>query len=149
MSVSEYYEDIFESPAKTLINPTNTQGFMGKGLAKVFREKVPGLYLHYRRLCEEGKIGPNSIWRYKWPGSDQQVICLPTKTIFRAESNFDMVADNIYKLAANIGRLEIESLAIPPVGCGEGGLDWNEIRDVIIDAFTGRGIEVRMVLGKK
>jgi O-acetyl-ADP-ribose deacetylase (regulator of RNase III) len=149
MIITEHYEDIFQSPAQTLINPTNILGPMGKGLALAFKRNVPGLYHHYLRLCKEGQINKNSLWRYKWPGTYKQVICLPTKINWWDESNLDMVADNLYKLAANIGRLEIESLAIPPVGCGEGGLDWNEVRDIIIDAFVNRGIEVRMVLGKK
>lgn len=149
MSIAEHYEDIFESPAQSLVVPTNIIGPMGKGLALEFKKRVPGLYRHYYSLCKGGQIGKNNIWRYKWPGTDQQVICLPTKTAWWAESDIDMVTDNIYKLAANIHRLEIESLAIPPVGCGLGGLDYNEIRDVILDAFGSRDIEVRIVLGKK
>jgi O-acetyl-ADP-ribose deacetylase (regulator of RNase III) len=149
MTVREYDEDIFASPVQSLVVPTNVIGPMGKGLALEFKKRVPGLARYYKHLCVTGSMKADSILRYKWPGSCQQVICLPTKTAWWASSDPDMVERNIFKLANNLQRLEIESLAIPPVGCGLGGLDYFIVREFIEDAFCDKDIEVRIVLGKK
>ena len=150
MSVVEVYEDIFEAPVQSLVVPVNVRGAMGAGLAKLFKERVPGLYKEYRKLCLSDKLRPDSLWRYKWPGTDQQVICLPTKIDWVDSSDRQMVISNLYKLLNNLQRLEITSLALPPVGCGLGGLNyWNDMRAVIMDVFSDAPIEVRIVLGKK
>jgi O-acetyl-ADP-ribose deacetylase (regulator of RNase III) len=147
MSVTEHYEDIFQSPVQSIIVPVNTVGVMGAGLALEFKQRVPGLFDAYRQLCRSGRFGPDSLWRYRWQETGQQVICFPTKCDWRHDSDRDMVIRNLKKLADSRERLEILSLAIPPVGCGLGRLEYHgDIREHMIGILGTMGCEVRITL---
>lgn len=150
MSVNEYYEDIFSAPVQTLVNPINIVGVMGAGLALEFKKRVPGLYDEYRKLCKTGQLTVDKLWRYKWPGSDQQVICFPTKQHYHDCSYKDQVLTNLVRLVSLQERLGIRSLAIPPVGCGLGGLNYErDMREDMIGILSLMNCEVRIVLGVK
>lgn len=148
MTVKEYYEDIFESPAQTLVCPCNVIGAMGKGLALQFKERVPGLYTRYRQLCHKGKFTVDQLWRYPWPESDKQVLCFPTKWHWKNPSRLGDVTRNLRKLVELHEQFGITSLAIPPVGCGLGGLSYeHEVRKEMFEILERLPFEVRIVLG--
>ena len=150
MPIAEYKEDIFKSPVQTLVCPVNTVGAMGLGLAKDFRDRVPGLYKAYKALCTSGQFTPNKIWRYKWEATGQYVICLPTKEHWRGLSELDMIVANMEWLTVLRERLQITSIAVPPLGCGAGGLDYErEVKPKMIEILGTMPIEVRIVLGEE
>lgn len=149
MSFSEVDEDIFESAMQTIVVPVNVVGAMGKGLALAFRKRFPGLYGFYRKKVFKGKLGMHDLIVY--PLEDgRQILLFPSKIHWRDPSNRDHVVGNLEKLARNFQDLGITSLAIPPVGCGLGQLEYEkDIREAMVRCFEHLPIEVRCVFGKK
>lgn len=124
MVVNEYEGDIFASGRQTLVCPVNTVGVMGAGLALQFRKRVPGLLQAYQTACESGELSTSKVWVFKPYGVDFQVLCLASKEHWRKPSKLSYIEDSLHDLANRYEALGIESLAIPPVGCGLGQLDY-------------------------
>lgn len=151
-NVIEVHEDIFESPAQTLTVPINAVGAMGKGLAQDFREKVPGLYTAYQQRCQENQfVQPEGrLWVFPWHQRHKQVLCFPTKIHWRDYSSLDLIVRNLRELVSNYRELGITSLAIPPVGCGLGGLSYEfEVRDALFEILSDLPFEVRITYGMR
>lgn len=132
MIVETYkHENIFKTQAQTLVCPVNTVGVMGAGLAKQFARRVSGLLLAYQRACRNKELTIKSLWTYSF-GKNRKVLCFPTKIDWRNDSDIDWVEGNLKRLAEEYEYLEITSLAIPPVGCGKGNLDWGDVKPLVI-----------------
>lgn len=129
-------QDIFESKAKVLVNPVNCVGVMGKGLALQFKQRFPQNYKEYRKFCDrdEFKVGNLIIFG---PENNKIIINFPTKVHWRDSSRYEYIELGLQKLVTYDGfkRYDIKSIAIPPLGCGLGGLDWNKVKPMIIEAF--------------
>lgn len=121
--------DIFSSPAKILVNTVNTVGVMGKGVALEFKKRYPEMFQEYRRLCEEKRlsIGTLMVWRK----SDKWVMLFPTKKHWRYPSKIEYIEAGLKKVAENWDKLGVDSIAFPRLGCGNGGLDWEEVRPMM------------------
>lgn len=121
--------DIFSSPAKVLVNTVNTVGVMGKGVALEFKKRYPEMFQEYRRLCEEKRlsIGTLMVWRK----SDKWVMLFPTKKHWRYPSKIEYIEAGLKKFAENWDKLGVDSIAFPRLGCGNGGLDWEEVRPMM------------------
>lgn len=121
--------DIFSSPAKILVNTVNTVGVMGKGVALEFKKRYPEMFQEYRRLCEEKRlsIGTLMVWRK----SDKWVMLFPTKKHWRYPSKIEYIEAGLKKFAENWDKLGVDSIAFPRLGCGNGGLDWEEVRPMM------------------
>lgn len=121
--------DIFSSPAKILVNTVNTVGVMGKGVALEFKKRYPEMFQEYQRLCEEKRlsIGTLMVWRK----SDKWVMLFPTKKHWRYPSKIEYIEAGLKKFAENWDKLGVDSIAFPRLGCGNGGLDWEEVRPMM------------------
>lgn len=121
--------DIFSSPAKILVNTVNTVGVMGKGVALEFKKRYPEMFQEYRRLCEEKRlsIGTLMVWRK----SDKWVMLFPTKKHWRYPAKIEYIEAGLKKFAENWDKLGVDSIAFPRLGCGNGGLDWEEVRPMM------------------
>lgn len=121
--------DIFSSPAKILVNTVNAVGVMGKGVALEFKKRYPEMFQEYRRLCEEKRlsIGTLMVWRK----SDKWVMLFPTKKHWRYPSKIEYIEAGLKKFAENWDKLGVDSIAFPRLGCGNGGLDWEEVRPMM------------------
>lgn len=131
--------DIFESGAEALVNPVNCVGVMGAGLARQFKERFPANYRLYARECRSGRMVPGVVLP-TWTGIDRGprwIINVPTKEDFRRPSRLGWVQDGLLDLARVVESKEIASVAIPMLGCGLGGLDWSDVRPLVVDAFRG------------
>ena len=115
--------DIFSNPAQTLVCTVNCVGAMGAGLALVFKNGCPGLYDAYRDQCRRGLLTVRNIYLYK-PKYGPQVLCLPTKDHWKDPSKLEYIEYNLDNLSKQYEELGITSLAIPPLGCGLGKLDY-------------------------
>lgn len=102
---------------------------MGKGLAYQFKQRYPQTFQSYREACLTGALRPGQLHHYQEDG--KLVINFPTKDRWRNSSRVEYVEDGLTKLALLIPELQIKSIAIPPLGCGLGGLAWPEIRPMI------------------
>ena len=140
--------DLLNAPVEALVNAVNTVGVMGKGIALQFREKFPEMFRLYQAACAAGevRVGAMHVFdRGVSASSPRWVVNFPTKRHWREPSRIADIDAGLVDLVAAVYRLGIKSIAIPPLGCGLGGLDWSEVRPRIEAAFAGE-TEVRILL---
>jgi uncharacterized protein YwgA/O-acetyl-ADP-ribose deacetylase (regulator of RNase III) len=118
--------NIFESSAQTLVNTVNTVGIMGKGIALGFRKMFPDMFEDYVRRCQrrEVRVGMPYVYRQLVP---PHIINFPTKDHWRSSSRLEDITKGLQYLEAHIREWDITSIAVPPLGCGEGRLDWRVV----------------------
>jgi len=117
--------DLFKSRAQTWVNTVNCVGVMGKGIALGFRDRFPEMFRDYERRCEEGRVrlGEPYLYRPK-DGKLPWIINFPTKQHWRAVSTLSDIESGLKYLVEHCREWGVESLAVPPLGCGNGQLDW-------------------------
>lgn len=132
--------NIFESPAQTLVNTVNTGGVMGKGIAKEFKSRYPQMYREYRHFCDlrELEIGALHVWR----GPQKWVLNFPTKTTWKLPSKIKYVERGLQTFQQYYSRLGIKSISFPPLGCGNGNLNWSEIKPLMIRYLNNLDIPI-------
>jgi len=130
--------NILDADAEALVNTVNTVGVMGKGIALQFRQAFPRNYEVYRRACERGEVQPGKMLVVSTDRLDKPryVVNFPTKRHWRGKSRIEDIESGLEALLAEIRRLNIRSIAIPPLGCGNGGLDWEVVRPMIVRAVA-------------
>lgn len=118
--------DILKSDAQTLVNTVNTVGIMGKGIALDFKKRFPDMFDDYVNRCAAGdvKLGEPYLFRRLIP---PWIINFPTKEHWRSVSRIEAVVDGLVYLRDHIQQWEIESIAVPPLGCGNGQLEWKVV----------------------
>ena len=114
--------DLFLSPAQVLVNTVNTVGVMGKGVAYEFKRIFPEMFEQYRELCEAGKLQIGDLWLYKSP--NKWVLNFPTKKHWRAPSQPAYIEAGLKRFTRIYSTWGIHSIAFPPLGCGNGELDF-------------------------
>jgi len=139
-SVIEFRRDnLLEADAEALVNTVNTVGVMGKGIALQFKKKFPENFKAYARACKNGevKIGKMFTVPLDKLTNPRYVINFPTKQNWREKSRLEYIREGLEDLVREIERLELRSVAVPPLGCGNGGLDWEgEVRPLVEAAFA-------------
>jgi O-acetyl-ADP-ribose deacetylase (regulator of RNase III) len=121
--------DILDSEAQTLVNTVNTEGVMGKGIALQFRRRFPAMYEDYVERCARGEVELGRPYIFK--GIDAWVINFPTKEHWRSLSRLEHIVAGLEYLKAHYRDWSLASLAVPPLGCGEGGLEWRVVGRVL------------------
>jgi O-acetyl-ADP-ribose deacetylase (regulator of RNase III) len=116
--------DLFQSPAKVLVNTVNTVGVMGKGIAKDFKTFFPEMFIGYQRLSEQKRIDIGKL--YLWRGPYKWVLNFPTKKHWRYPSKPEYIEAGLKKFVAGYAHYSFSSVAFPQLGCGHGELDWEE-----------------------
>ena len=130
--------NILEDQATALVNTVNTFGVMGKGIALQFRHAFPENYEVYRRACRNGDVKPGHMLavptnRLENP---RYIINFPTKRHWKGKSKIEDIKSGLVDLVAFLRREQIQSVAIPPLGCGNGGLNWSDVRPLIVEALA-------------
>jgi len=115
--------DLFESGAQTLVNTVNCVGVMGKGIALGFKKRFPDMFEDYVIRCEQNEVSLGRPYLYKslalpW------VLNFPTKDHWRSVAKLDSIIHGLEYLLKYYKDWGIASLAVPPLGCGEGQLEW-------------------------
>lgn len=123
------YSSLFDSPAQTLVNTVNTVGVMGKGIAKTFRDRYPVMFSEYRALCNGGSLKVGSL--HLWKGDGQWVLNFPTKTTWRLPSRLEYIEQGLDTFVQNYEDMGIVSASFPPLGCGNGNLNWGDVKPLI------------------
>lgn len=124
--IVEYYGDLLQSRRQTLVCTTNCEGAMGAGLALAFKQQFPESFRRYRDLYSDGALGVGRLLVAPLH-TGQQVLYFPTKNRWRQPSRLEWVDRNLQTLARDYRALGIESIAIPPLGAGLGGLDYDSV----------------------
>jgi O-acetyl-ADP-ribose deacetylase (regulator of RNase III) len=130
--------NLLEAPAEALVNTVNEVGVMGKGIALMFREMFPEPARAYERAAKEGAIRVGQMFvtenRNLLEGGPRWIIHFPTKKHWRNPSKLEWIRDGLRDLKRVIGERQIRSVALPPLGCGSGGLDWELVKREITAA---------------
>jgi O-acetyl-ADP-ribose deacetylase (regulator of RNase III) len=123
--------NLMQAPVEALVNTVNTAGVMGRGIALQFKQAYPAMFRAYETACktEQVKLGKMHVFDLGGlVGGPRWIINFPTKGHWRAASHIKDIEAGLQDLVATIKRLGIRSIAIPPLGCGNGGLDWSDVR---------------------
>jgi O-acetyl-ADP-ribose deacetylase (regulator of RNase III) len=131
--------NLLKAPAEALVNTVNTVGVMGKGIALQFRQAFPEMYRAYEKACKEGEVRLGEVQVYDLGGlvgGPRWIINFPTKGHWRADSRLADIENGLADLVVKVRELKIRSIAVPPLGCGNGGLDWQEVGPRIERAFA-------------
>ncbi len=123
------HSSILDSQAQTVVNTVNTVGVMGKGLAQAFREKYPAMFQAYKRLCDNNQFSVGQLWL--WRGANQWVLNFPTKKHWRNPSKLEYIESGLKKFVANYESRGIREISFPRLGCGNGGLNWEDVRPLM------------------
>ena len=126
--------NLMTSSAGALVNTVNTVGVMGKGIALQFKEEFPKNFLTYKEACSSGDLTPGKLLitrELNSNGEEKIIINFPTKLHWRNPSKYEYITEGLKVLPTVISEHNIKSIAIPPLGCGNGGLDWNIVKEMI------------------
>lgn len=129
--------DILQADVDALVNTVNCVGIMGRGIALQFRKEFPDNYKQYLKACERGEVEPGKMFVFDRQTLDRPryIINFPTKRHWKGKSRIEDIESGLKALVQEVQKREILSIAIPPLGCGLGGLDWHEVRPLIVAAF--------------
>lgn len=129
--------DILRADVEALVNTVNCVGFMGRGIALQFRKQFPDNFAYYEKACNRGKVQPGHMLVFDRQSLDlpRYIINFPTKRHWRGKSRIEDIRSGLQALVEEVRRHEIMSIAVPPLGCGLGGLQWSEVRPLIVSAF--------------
>jgi O-acetyl-ADP-ribose deacetylase (regulator of RNase III)/uncharacterized protein YwgA len=121
--------DLLKSSAEALVNTVNCEGYMGKGIAYQFKLKFPENNKDYVKACKTGELQIGKLHYFIEDG--KIIVNFPTKNKWRAKSKIEYVEKGLDELIPLIDNLGIQSIAIPPLGAGNGGLVWSEVKTII------------------
>jgi O-acetyl-ADP-ribose deacetylase (regulator of RNase III) len=137
--------NLLESEAEALVNTVNTVGVMGKGIALQFKNLFPNNYKLYLKACQsqELKIGELLVAEEETLLTGKKIIInFPTKTTWRAPSEYAYIEQGLVALANLIKERNLKSIAIPPLGAGNGGLDWSKVKQLLNKHLAGLSCEI-------
>jgi O-acetyl-ADP-ribose deacetylase (regulator of RNase III) len=129
--------NLLESDAEALVNTVNCEGYMGKGIALQFRQAYPENFRAYERACHAHEVQPGRMFTVTTGQmvNPQYIINFPTKRHWRGASRIEDIRAGLKALVQEVKRLGIQSIAVPPLGCGNGWLNWWEVRPMIEQAL--------------
>jgi O-acetyl-ADP-ribose deacetylase (regulator of RNase III) len=130
--------NLLDAKVDALVNTVNTVGVMGKGIALQFRKAFSKNYTAYTKAVKRGeiKIGEMFVFEQGEFSGPHFIINFPTKEHWKSKSKLEDIESGLSDLIDIIKKYQIRSIAIPPLGCGNGGLDWNAVRPLIENAAT-------------
>ncbi len=130
--------NLLEAPTEALVNTVNEVGVMGKGIALMFSEAFPDNTAAYIRACQAKQVhvGRMFVTENQELVQPRWIINFPTKKHWRGDSQIEWIHDGLRDLVRVIREKKIRSIALPPLGCGNGGLDWDDVRQEIENALT-------------
>ncbi|MBE7488458.1 MAG: hypothetical protein DIKNOCCD_02153 [bacterium] len=137
--------DILKDDAEALVNTVNCVGVMGRGIALQFKNAFPENFKEYAKACKQGKVQPGKMFVFETGQLTQPryIINFPTKRHWRGKSRMADIESGLESLVEVLKKKGIRSVALPPLGCGLGGLDWSEVRSRITKALESlEGVHV-------
>lgn len=141
--------DLLKEQTEAIINTVNCVGVMGKGIALQFKQRWPDNYAAYEDACKRKAVQTGKMFVYELGAlapKPHYIINFPTKNHWKERSKYEYIDEGLQDLVKVIRELGISSIAVPPLGCGNGGLDWNIVRKKIEDAFYPLGNKVTVHL---
>src|SRR5689334_5062239 len=127
--------DMLKAEAEALVNTVNTVGVMGKGIALQFKEAFPYNNKRYIEACKKGELSIGKVlgvWDTNLHLGKKFIINFPTKKHWRHPSKYEFIESGLVSLKDLLQKEHIRSVALPPLGCGNGGLDWDVVKSIIV-----------------
>ncbi len=136
--IEEARGNLLEAKAEALVNTVNCVGHMGKGIALQFKQAYPDNFKVYQHACKAGEVRPGRmlVVETRLLDGPRYLINFPTKRHWRGKSDIEDIKSGLPALIEEVRKRRIRSVAVPPLGCGNGGLDWREVRPLIERAFS-------------
>lgn len=149
------YEKLVSFPATALVNTVNCVGVAGKGVALAFRIAFPENFSAYKKACQEGQVRPGDLFitegarRWALPGLFREsaprfIVNFPTKRHWRDASRIEDVVSGLLALNTWISDVRCPSIAIPALGCGNGGLRWADVWSIMENILRGQTTDVHV-----
>lgn len=135
--------NLFDSRAETLVNTVNCVGVMGKGIAAIFKEKYPEMFTAYQDMCARKEVQTGRLYPYYQNGK-VRILNFPTKKHWRSSSKIEYIESGLNWFVQNYEVLGIRSIAFPPLGCGNGGLDWNDVGPLMYEKLVTLPIDIEI-----
>lgn len=129
--------DILKADAEALVNTVNCVGIMGRGVALQFKKAFPANFKAYEVACKAHQVQPGKMFVYHLDRlyNPRFIINFPTKRHWKSNSRIEDIQAGLTDLIALVQQQQIRSIAIPPLGCGLGGLNWEDVKPLITEAF--------------
>lgn len=129
--------NLLTDESEAVVNTVNTVGVMGKGVALQFRRAYPDMFEDYKAHVATGefKVGSIHIWENPSPVGPRYIINFPTKRHWRGKSKLEYIESGLRALVPALRSRGVRTIAMPPLGCGAGGLDWNAVLPLVRQAF--------------
>jgi O-acetyl-ADP-ribose deacetylase (regulator of RNase III) len=129
--------NILKEDMEALVNTVNCVGYMGKGIALQFKKAYPANFEAYHKACSAKEVKPGRMYVFETGSilNPKYIINFPTKRHWRGQSRLEDIEAGLKALIKEVRERGIQSIALPPLGCGLGGLDWKVVRPVIKKAF--------------
>lgn len=139
--------NLLAAPDEALVNTVNTVGVMGKGIALQFKDSYPYNFSMYQQACKEGSIFPGKLLVTRdsnLSGDSKWIINFPTKKDWKHRSKYEYIENGLKDLVRVIDKYQIKSIAIPPLGCGNGGLKWSNVKEMMEMHLSALNVEVHI-----
>jgi O-acetyl-ADP-ribose deacetylase (regulator of RNase III) len=133
--------DLFTSKADALINPVNCAGVMGAGLAKEFRDRYPECVKPYKEACAANALRPG-ILMFCAGEKEPSIIMFPTKDHWRGKSRLEWIAQGLRYLQDHYRQWSLKFIAMPQIGCGLGGLQWEDVSALVNKRFGNEELDI-------
>lgn len=127
--------NILVSKDDAIVNAVNCQGIMGAGLAKQFKTKYPEMFLAYEKACDFGFVSPGRNHYWYDEKEKQWIVNFVTKDSWKEPSEYSYISAGLQNLIEFVAEEKINSISIPALGCGLGGLDFDTVDGMICKAF--------------
>ena len=144
MMVKVLIGNLFDSTCSAYVNTVNCVGVMGKGVAKEFKLRYPEMYQDYVLRCKNGQLKPGLPYEYYDFLSGKIIINFPTKDHWRSPSRLSYIIDGLNWIKQNYSSLGLNSIAFPPLGCGNGGLDWRDVGPLMYNMLHDIPIDIEI-----
>ena len=130
--------NLLRADAEALVNTVNCIGYMGKGIALQFKQGFPENFKAYEKVCKAYELHPGRMFVFPTGllQNPKYIINFPSKRHWKGNAKIEDIKAGLTALTREVRQLGIRSVAVPPLGCGLGGLDWNEVRPMIEAAFA-------------
>lgn len=135
--------DLFESDSDTIVNTVNCVGVMGKGVALIFKKRFPSMYEDYIIRCNRGLVKLGEPYLYE-DLTNIKIINFPTKGHWRSASRLSDIEKGLDYFVENYKKWNVKSISMPPLGCGNGGLEWKQVGPLIYKKLSNLPIEVKV-----
>lgn len=147
MIVYKENENLFDSKMQTLTNTVNCVGVMGAGIALEFKKRYPNMFKKYKEICNKKLLKTGMLQIFK--EGDKLILNFPTKDDWRNSSQMSYLELGLQKLVNTYKDKGITSLAIPQLGCSNGGLDWKEVKPLMEKYLNQLDIPVEIYVRTK